>query len=75
MGALKRIITGIDRLVDILNNTAMNNQKELKGCEMINIPNHYQITELLDILETFETWKEKMRMKKCSSYHSNHMKI
>ena len=56
--SLKKIITSIDRLVDICNNTAMNNQKEFKGCEMINNPNHYHLTELLDILEIFATWKE-----------------
>ena len=37
----------------------MNNQKEFKGCEMTNDPNHYHLTELLDMLETFATWKEE----------------
>lgn len=37
----------------------MNDPKKFKGCEMINNPNHYYLTQLLDILQTFVTWKEK----------------
>ena len=42
---------------------------------MINNPNHYHLTELLDILESFATWKEETANEKTFSYHGNHMKI
>ena len=49
----------IDQFVDICDNTRMNNQKEFKGYEMLNNPNHYHLAEQLDILEMFATWKEE----------------
>ena len=46
----------------------MNNQKEFKECEMITNPNQYHLPELLEILETFATWKEETTNEKF--YHS-----
>ena len=42
---------------------------------MINNPNYYHLTELFDILETFETQKEETANEKTCSYHGNHMQI
>ena len=50
---IRAIIANIDRLVDICNNTRMNNRGVVKGCEDINSSNHFHLNELISILEIF----------------------
>ena len=51
------MIRKIDRLVDIMNNTDVNNRGEKKGYKMIDFPDHFNIQDLLDILIFFCKWK------------------
>ena len=55
--SILEIISNIDLLVDICNGTNMSSKGIYKGCECINTPDHPHIGELLDIMETFVTWK------------------
>ena len=54
----------IDRLVDIWNNTDINNRKEVKGCEMINSPDHFHLEELLSIFDVFCEWRNEAEKNK-----------
>ena len=47
---LKAIIQKVDHLVNICNNTRVNNRGVVKGCKEINTPTHYHLIELIEIL-------------------------
>jgi hypothetical protein len=47
---LCKIIGKVDRLVDIFNETQVNDKNVPKGCENVNSPSHRHIEEVLDIL-------------------------
>ena len=51
-----QIFEAVDRLVDIMNGVGYKNCKD-KNVELIDCPYHYHMTELFDILKTFEQWK------------------
>ena len=61
--SIRALITHIDRLVDICNNTQMNNRGVVKGCEIIDSPNHFHIKELIPVLEIFADWKLEAKTK------------
>ena len=44
--SLKLMVSKIDRVFDIMNNTDINNRGERKGCEMLDSPDHFHIQEL-----------------------------
>ena len=58
--SLKLMVSKIDRLVDIMNNTDVSNRGERKGCEILDSPDHFHIQELLDILIFFCKWKDEV---------------
>ena len=60
---LRVLMTKLDRLVDISNNTKTNNRGIVKGCEEIDSPNHFHLKELLEILELFAEWKTESKTK------------
>lgn len=64
---LREIIGKVDRLVDVFNGTKENKQKEDKGCENLNAPNHRHVTESLDILTLFCEWKAEAQALEDSS--------
>ena len=60
---IRALIANIDRLVDICNNTRMNNRGVVKGCEEIDSSNHFHLNELISILVIFAEWKAEAKTK------------
>ena len=60
---IRSLIEKIDLLVDISNNTKVNNRGVVKGCEAIDRPNHFHLKQLLEILELFSEWKAESKTK------------
>ena len=60
---IRVLVANIDRLVDICNNTRVNNRGVVKGCEEIDSQHHFHLKELINILEIFAEWTSEAKTK------------
>ena len=61
---IRALLKIIDQLVDISNNTKVNNRGIAKGCEEIDNPNHFHLKELLEILGFFCRMESRIKNKR-----------